>query len=651
MHKLIDRYYLIILYFFTLAQLPNLAMGASSSELYDEEREQIGSSFSLSAAKFAEIEQKIKQNFVGQEVSGKDVTVILGNTGSGKSTIVNFLARVPMKVDTKGNLVPADGTGKVRVSYGGHSETKFPKLIADTEVGYLCDLPGFQDSEGAVDDVLNSAFIRSALTNARSVRALVLTTDAELDAGRAEAFKKLSTFMKMFKNRDFLRSSVYLFVNKVFSDRFADPSRTPLYYLEDKIDALRGSAAYLKDLKDARKIFFIPATEAGATQARREASLKTVTDHYAEIVDIVNGLRGMPIQDSELDMSLSLNLETQNDIKGFLEVILKQQLQDMKKGFYLNEIRQIKEGIEKDKKGGQATAAGSIVLEEKAPMFWRTFNDQVKLTSEYQLLNPICSSQFREVIRDFEATFYQEHNAAVQTLLIEEQAEAKRLAEEEARRKGEEAERANEFAALKEAEAAEAETKRQEAAKEADEKRLEAERAQADLKLSEAEKARFAEEARRAEQAREKAAADAAASRREASKALDEAKAQAAQYELKLKEIERQTAEMQKVYQERLAAMEREMQERREDAEREKEALRHEMDSLRASQAEERAALQRQMQELEEKNQRALKEAEERFERERESMRNAQQSSNERSLVGLKWVPTQYGWVLAAVYA
>lgn len=603
----------------------------------------------LSAERFAEIKQKIDQNLPGQKVSGKDITVILGNTGSGKSTITNFLARVPMKVDTKGNLVPEDGIGKVKVSYGGRSETKFPGLLPDTEVGYLCDLPGFQDSEGAVDDVLNSAFIRSVLTSAKSVRVLVLTTDAELDAGRAEAFKKLSHFMNMFRNKVFLSSSVYLLVNKVAQDRFEDQTRTPLFYLEEKINALRSSAVYLKELKDAGKIFFIPATEAGATLAKREASLKAVTKQYNEMVSIVNGLKGAPIQDSELDMSLSLNTETQNDIKGFLEVILKQQLQEMKKSFYQDEVRKIKDDV----KCGKVTEAGSVILEGKSSAFWKVFNEKIKSTSEYQLLNPVCSKQFREVIRDFEATFYQEHNAAVQTLLIEEQAEAKRLAEEEAKRKGVEADNANKFAAQKEEEAAESEKKRQAATKEADEQRLANEKAQADLTLSEAEKAKFAEKARKAELAREKASADADAVRKEAAQALDEAKTQVAQYESKMKEIEKKTAEMQEMYTQRLTAMEREMQERRQDAEREKAELRREMDSLKTSQAEERAALQRQLKEVEEKNQRALKESEERFEKEKESMKNTQQSNqgDGRQIIGWRWVPTDFGWVLVPVYA
>ncbi len=108
---------------------------------------------SLSDEKFAHISQIIEENLPKCDFAkGKDITVILGNTGSGKSTMINMLAKAPMRVDSNGKLVPEFGYERVKVRAGGKACTKFPEVIPGTEIGNLCDLPGFQDTEGAVDD-------------------------------------------------------------------------------------------------------------------------------------------------------------------------------------------------------------------------------------------------------------------------------------------------------------------------------------------------------------------------------------------------------------------------------------------------------------------------------------------------------------------
>jgi len=108
----------------------------------------------LSAERFAEIRAKINESLPKcSELKNKDITVILGNTGSGKSTFTNMFAKAPMKIDTKGNLLPSDGKGVAFVNSGFDSVTKFPNVISETDIGYFADLPGFEDTGGAVDDL------------------------------------------------------------------------------------------------------------------------------------------------------------------------------------------------------------------------------------------------------------------------------------------------------------------------------------------------------------------------------------------------------------------------------------------------------------------------------------------------------------------
>ena len=225
-----------------------------------------------------------------EQINGRDITVVLGNTSSCKNTIINFLSKTPMKVDLDGNFVPEDGQEKVKVRAGGVSVTKFPELVLATEIGDLCDLPGFQDSGGAVDDLLNAVFMREVLTRARTVRALVLTTQAELMAVRAYPFRKLSIFMNMFQEREFRNSACSLIVNKVERSLITQ-NRTPSL-LEEAYGNLEEKDSFLKELIDSGRVFFIPAARAPETDEEAIRERGKILDFYTEMVRKISSFRG-----------------------------------------------------------------------------------------------------------------------------------------------------------------------------------------------------------------------------------------------------------------------------------------------------------------------------------------------------------------------
>ena len=96
-----------------------------------------------------------------EEACGKEIVVLMGNTGSGKSTLANLLADVPLEIDSSGRIVTI--TGGFAVAPGTHSATKHPAFLG-SRVGMIWDCPGFNDTEGAVDDALTAALIRELLT-------------------------------------------------------------------------------------------------------------------------------------------------------------------------------------------------------------------------------------------------------------------------------------------------------------------------------------------------------------------------------------------------------------------------------------------------------------------------------------------------------
>lgn len=89
--------------------------------------------------------------------------VIIGRTGSGKSTLVNYLVNINnliVEVNENGDHVFALGNISNNIAKIGHtltSETSLPNKIinfATNEVFWDC--PGFGDTKGVLSDVLNA---------------------------------------------------------------------------------------------------------------------------------------------------------------------------------------------------------------------------------------------------------------------------------------------------------------------------------------------------------------------------------------------------------------------------------------------------------------------------------------------------------------
>jgi hypothetical protein len=125
----------------------------------------------------ADIAQRVREEFnrtanLLDSARDQHIVAFLGNTGVGKSTLVNLLAGKEIRVSNDGEdyvlVNPHDSTAMI-IGTGGNSETLYPKSI---DVGNLrfFDLPGFNDTDGSERKLVNAAFIRKILLDAASVR-------------------------------------------------------------------------------------------------------------------------------------------------------------------------------------------------------------------------------------------------------------------------------------------------------------------------------------------------------------------------------------------------------------------------------------------------------------------------------------------------
>ncbi len=135
---------------------------------------------------------------------GHHVVAFIGNTGSGKSTIVNHLMgckMVPKKIGGR-YYIDVDA-GNTPFTVIGHnrteSETRYAEAHSMENFGItLVDCGGFLDTRGCITEVVVSASMKMSLENAASV-ILVLCFDASLL--EADRGNHLSTFMDTALNR------------------------------------------------------------------------------------------------------------------------------------------------------------------------------------------------------------------------------------------------------------------------------------------------------------------------------------------------------------------------------------------------------------------------------------------------------------------
>jgi GTP-binding protein EngB required for normal cell division len=151
----------------------------------------------------ASIAERVREEFqrnaaLLNSAKGKNIVAFLGNTGAGKSTLVNWLAGKELVVSEYGEdyvlAHPEDKTAMV-IGTGGNSETLYPKFI-DVEDLRFFDLPGFNDTDGTERNLVNAAFIRQILLDAASVRVVVVAGQDQFTADRSASVRQLFNAVK-----------------------------------------------------------------------------------------------------------------------------------------------------------------------------------------------------------------------------------------------------------------------------------------------------------------------------------------------------------------------------------------------------------------------------------------------------------------------
>lgn len=159
-----------------------------------------------------------------QVADGKDMVLIIGNTGSGKSTAINYLLGCNMKqvknsTNSKQIIIVDDAEIEyARIGHSISSQTQFPEAFQVKNADFVyCDFPGFSDNRGIEQQICTAISAQMAIRTARSVRSIMVFIDyVTMDVDRYASLRKLAiTLANFFKEPEIVRNYLYFVFTKI----------------------------------------------------------------------------------------------------------------------------------------------------------------------------------------------------------------------------------------------------------------------------------------------------------------------------------------------------------------------------------------------------------------------------------------------------